>query len=128
MVLRELDWIQYRSLIPAVGLNWFEVSLNRAQSRHANANGIVRIEESLIGTLRMTLQSEIEDCLTRGFEDAKIEVGVQGNHANVVVESVRFEGLRPVERQRLVYGCLNELIRDGSLHAVTIVANVPETR
>lgn len=76
----------------------------------------------------MDLQTEIESRLTNGFEGAEIEVGVQGNHANVKVESERFDGLRPVERQRLVYSCLNELIRDGSLHAVTIVASVPKTQ
>lgn len=76
----------------------------------------------------MDLQTEIENRLTSGFEDAEIEVGVQGNHASVKVESERFDGLRPVERQRLVYSCLNELIRNGSLHAVTIVASVPKTQ
>lgn len=74
----------------------------------------------------MELQTEIESRLLKGFEDAEIKVEVQGNHASVKVESERFDGLRPVERQRLVYGCLNELIRDGSLHAVTIIASVPK--
>ncbi|MCY3885275.1 MAG: BolA/IbaG family iron-sulfur metabolism protein [Gammaproteobacteria bacterium] len=75
----------------------------------------------------MDLQSEIEDRLSKEFGDSNIEVGVQGNHASVKVESERFDGLRPVERQRMVYSCLNELIRNGSLHAVTIVASVPKT-
>lgn len=75
----------------------------------------------------MDLRSEIENRLKKDFDEGNIEVEVQGNHANVNVESERFEGLRPVERQRLVYSCLNELIRNGSLHAVTIVASVPGT-
>lgn len=74
----------------------------------------------------MDLQKEIENRLIKEFEDSNIEVEVQGNHASVKVESERFDGLRPVERQRLVYSCLNELIRTGSLHAVTIAASVPK--
>ena len=37
----------------------------------------------------------------------------------------RLRGLRPVRRQQLVYAAVNDLIRDGSLHAINIKALTP---
>ena len=34
--------------------------------------------------------------------------------------------VRPVRRQQLVYAAVNELIRDGSVHAVNIKALTPD--
>ncbi len=74
----------------------------------------------------MDLHVEIVNRLTEGFADGEIAVTVEGNHATVVVRSRQFEGLTVVKRQQLVYGCLNDLIRDGSLHAVSIDAAAPD--
>lgn len=72
----------------------------------------------------MDLQHEIENRLADGFADAEIHVEVNGNHAQITILSRQFEGLTPVKRQQLVYSFLNELIRSGALHAVSIDARV----
>ena len=46
----------------------------------------------------------------------------------VVVVSPAFEGVSRVKKQQLVYAAIAELIRDGSLHAVTIRAYTPAER
>lgn len=70
----------------------------------------------------MNLRNEIQDRLAVQFPDASVSVEVDGNHAQIAIASSQFEGLTPVKRQQLVYGCLNELIRSGELHAVSIKA------
>ena len=59
-------------------------------------------------------------------EDAEVEVHAEGNHFQVAVTSAAFTGLSRVRRQQLVYQAIGELIRDGSVHAVTIRAVTPE--
>ena len=58
--------------------------------------------------------------------DAEVEVHADGNHFQVAVTSPVFTGLGRVRRQQLVYEAIGELIRDGSVHAVTIRAATPE--
>ena len=73
----------------------------------------------------MELKDEITKCLEEGFADARIEVNTDANRAHIVVISNAFEGLTAVKRQQLVYGFLNDFIRSGALHAVTIKAQTP---
>lgn len=42
------------------------------------------------------------------------------SHVNLVVVSADFEGLNRVQRSRLVYGALGELIESRGLHALTL--------
>lgn len=58
--------------------------------------------------------------------DAEVEIHADGNHFQVAVTSPAFTGLNRVRRQQLVYEAIGELIRDGSVHAVTIRAVTPE--
>ena len=60
------------------------------------------------------------------LEDAEVEVHAEGNHFQVAVVSPAFRGQSRVRRQQLVYQAIGELIRDGSVHAVTIRAATPE--
>lgn len=64
---------------------------------------------------------EIRDLLLAAFPEAD-EVQVQGEGAKftVTVVSDRFEGMRPVAKQQLVYAPLNPHIATGAIHAVTM--------
>ncbi|QQD19046.1 BolA/IbaG family iron-sulfur metabolism protein [Spongiibacter nanhainus] len=64
--------------------------------------------------------------LSEHFDDGKFDVQGEGSHYDVLVVSRAFDGLRPVRRQQLVYAAVNELIRDGSVHAVNIKALTPD--
>lgn len=67
--------------------------------------------------VKLLLESQLDDCevLTSG-EDCGFQITVIGN---------LFEGLSPVKKQQLVYGCLSEHIANGNIHAVTIKAYTP---
>ena len=46
----------------------------------------------------------------------------EGCSFQVTVIGELFEGLSPVKKQQLVYGCLTDQIADGSIHALGIKA------
>jgi len=66
---------------------------------------------------------EIERLL-RGALPALDALVVEGGDGRYQVAAVGacFDGLNRVKRQQLVYGAIAHLIRDGSVHAVTILA------
>lgn len=69
-------------------------------------------------TVKGLLQTHLPDC----------EFEVQGEGANYDITAIgsAFEGLRPVKKQQLVYGALNEEIAEGSIHAVNIRTFTPQ--
>lgn len=76
----------------------------------------------------MELRTAIEICLRDGLPDAEVTLDLQGNKAVVEVVSPVFSGKSRVERSKLVYQCLDSLIKSGALHAVTIRAAAPGER
>ena len=72
------------------------------------------------------MQEAITKRIADEFEGCEINVVVDGNRAVVEVVSQRFVGMSRVKKQQAVYACIQDLIADGSLHAVTIKAQAPE--
>lgn len=72
------------------------------------------------------MKESIAGLVQAHVEDAEVEVHADGNHFQLAVTSPAFTGLSRVRRQQLVYQAIGELIRDGSVHAVTIRAVTPE--
>lgn len=73
-----------------------------------------------------TLKSEIEDKLADRFPGARIEILLEGNRALVAITHGEFADLSRVKRQQAVYGVIGSYVTDGTLHAVTIQASVPD--
>ena len=69
---------------------------------------------------------EIARLVTEKIPDAQVEVQSNGNSYMVRVVSADFENLRALKRQQLVYSCLNEKIKSGEMHAVTMRLFTPE--
>jgi acid stress-induced BolA-like protein IbaG/YrbA len=63
---------------------------------------------------------EIQRLLAENMESCQVEVRGEGNHFDILVVGDVFGGLRPVQKQQLVYKVLNPLIADGRIHAVNI--------
>ena len=68
-----------------------------------------------------TIKQRIED----GIQNAEVYVQLEGNKCHVVVVSELFDSMRSVKKQQTVYGCLNDLISSGALHAVTMQTLTP---
>ena len=71
------------------------------------------------------MKEEIESLISSQLEPVSLEVLVEGNHGTIKIVSDQFSGLSKVKRQQLVYGCINDLIASGALHAVNIEAVSP---
>jgi acid stress-induced BolA-like protein IbaG/YrbA len=71
------------------------------------------------------MKEQILAAVAAGIPGARVEAAVEGNRAEITVESSTFAGMSRVKKQQAVYACIQQLIADGSLHAVTIRALVP---
>lgn len=72
------------------------------------------------------MQKRIIESIHTTLAESLVEVELDGNRALITVTSKVFEGKSRVQKQQLVYGCIDEFIKDGSLHAVTIRALTPD--
>ena len=63
---------------------------------------------------------EVQALLESALPDCEFQVATDGGHFNIVAIGDMFEGKRPVQRQQLVYGALNEQISSGVIHAVNM--------
>jgi acid stress-induced BolA-like protein IbaG/YrbA len=68
----------------------------------------------------------VRDKILEGFPDGNVTAQGDGSRMQIAVVSAAFGGKSRVVRQQLVYACINDLIREGTLHAVTISALSPE--
>lgn len=75
-----------------------------------------------MGSVTTLTEQQIGDLVRATLPDARVSVGGDGYHVEVVVVSDAFAGLRAVQRQQRVYAALGEVIRSGALHAVNIRA------
>jgi acid stress-induced BolA-like protein IbaG/YrbA len=69
---------------------------------------------------------EIKARIQADMPDAEVEAQGDGSRMQIRVISNAFAGLSRVQKQQKVYGCINELIANGTLHAVSIQALTPE--
>ncbi len=63
-------------------------------------------------TVTALLEARLEGC--------EIQVEGAGDRYSITVIGTVFEGMRPVQRQQLVYSGLSEAIAEGRIHAVNI--------
>jgi acid stress-induced BolA-like protein IbaG/YrbA len=71
------------------------------------------------------LARTIEAAVQAQVAGAQVDVLLEGNRVLIEVTSTLFDGMSRVDRQRTVYACIEDMISDGRLHAVTIRANPP---
>jgi acid stress-induced BolA-like protein IbaG/YrbA len=70
--------------------------------------------------------SDIQLQLQRVFVGDHVQVSGDLKHAQVCVVSEKFLGLRPVQKQQLVYSAgLGDAIASGVLHAVHLQTHTP---
>jgi len=67
----------------------------------------------------------IEQLIIAGLPDAEVKVSSDDNvHFEAVVISSAFSGKSPLQRHRLVYATLGDLL-GGEIHALSIQAKIP---
>ena len=68
---------------------------------------------------------ELQTLLTNELQGCDVEVRSEGSHYDILVIGEMFDGLRPVQKQQVVYKVLNPLITGGAIHAVNIRTYTP---
>lgn len=68
---------------------------------------------------------EIKTLIESSIAESRVEVQLEGSHAHLLVVSSAFEGLNAVKKQQLVYGCLQDAIASGAIHAVHMKTYTP---
>ena len=63
---------------------------------------------------------QVKELLLVKFEEKDVQVDGEGAKFHVTIKSDLFKALMPIKRQQLVYGCLNDVISTGEVHAVTM--------
>ena len=65
-------------------------------------------------------ENEVKALVVSGIDGAEASVKLDGSSCQIGVIAAQFDGLRTLKRQQLVYGCINDRIASGELHAVTL--------
>lgn len=63
---------------------------------------------------------EIASMLSTSLALHEVKVKSEGSHFQIIAIDDKFESMSRVKRQQLVYAPLNDLIADGTIHAVSI--------
>jgi len=70
--------------------------------------------------------TDVEKIIRDQLENVDVKVEVDGSHYQVTAIGEVFAGMGAVKKQQLIYGCLNQHIIDGTIHAVIIKTYTPE--
>ena len=54
------------------------------------------------------------------YPDASVKVALSGRNAEIKISSVTLSALSRVQQQKKIYACIDDLISDGVIHAVSI--------
>ena len=68
----------------------------------------------------------IESIVKAGMPGCDLKLNAEGNKVSLHIISIEFAGLNRVKRQQKIYGLLDELIKSGEIHALTMVTQTPE--
>lgn len=66
------------------------------------------------------IEDEVVALIQKAIPDAELTVQANGNSFMIRVISDAFEGLNSLKRQQKVYACINDKIKSGEMHAVTM--------
>ena len=69
---------------------------------------------------------EVKKCIEEGIPGADVTVDADGNKYTAIVVSNAFEGKTMIAEQKMVYAAVDEHIKSGAIHALTIKAYTPE--
>ena len=66
------------------------------------------------------MEDTIEERIISAYPDASVKVALSGRNAEIKVSSVTLSALSRVQQQKKIYACIDDLISEGVIHAVSI--------
>ncbi len=69
---------------------------------------------------------QIKTLIQQATSAEQVILSGEGCSLDAIVVSPAFEGKTPIQRQRMVYAAVDELLRSGELHALALKTFTPE--
>ena len=66
------------------------------------------------------MEDAIEERIMSAYPDASVKVALSGRNAEIKISSVTLSALSRVQQQKKIYACIDDLISEGAIHAVSI--------
>ena len=66
------------------------------------------------------MEDTIEKRIISAYPDASVKVALSGRNAEIKISSVTLSALSRVQQQKKIYACIDDLISEGVIHAVSI--------
>ena len=66
------------------------------------------------------MEDTIEVRIMSAYPDASVKVALSGRNAEIKISSVTLSALSRVQQQKKIYACIDDLISEGVIHAVSI--------
>ena len=66
------------------------------------------------------MEDAIEERIMSAYPDASVRVALSGRNAEIKISSVTLSALSRVQQQKKIYACIDDLISEGVIHAVSI--------
>ena len=66
------------------------------------------------------MEDTIEERIISAYPDASVKVALSGRNAEIKISSVTLSVLSRVQQQKQIYACIDDLISEGVIHAVSI--------
>ena len=66
------------------------------------------------------MEDTIEDRIISAYPDASVKVALSGRNAEIHISSATLSAFSRVQQQKKVYACIDDLISEGVIHAVSI--------
>ena len=66
------------------------------------------------------MEDMIEKRVVSAYPDASVGVALSGRNAEIKISSVTLSALSRVQQQKKIYACIDDLISEGVIHAVSI--------
>ena len=66
------------------------------------------------------MEDTIEERIMSAYPDASVGVALSGRNAEIKISSVTLSALSRVQQQKKIYACIDDLISEGVIHAVSI--------
>ena len=66
------------------------------------------------------MEDKIEERIMSAYPDASVKVALSGRNAEIKISSVTLSALSRLQQQKKIYACIDDLISEGVIHAVSI--------
>ena len=66
------------------------------------------------------MEDTVEERIISAYPDASVKVALSGRNAEINISSVTLSVLNRVQQQKKIYACIDDLISEGVIHAVSI--------